>query len=89
MTPSEFMFNELQWLPFRKRIQYHTCIMVYKSLTDMAPEYTTELFNKVSETHGRNLRSVDNDLLKSRILEHATMTDLSQSRVQRNGTRFL
>ena len=64
MTPFEFMFNEFQWLPFPKRIQYHNCIMVYKTLTDMAPEYTTELFNKVSETHGRNLRSVDNDLLK-------------------------
>ena len=37
---------------------------MYKTLTDMAPEYMTELFNKVSETHCRNLRSVDNDLLK-------------------------
>ena len=31
-TPSLLMFNELKWLPFPKRIQYHTCIMIYKTL---------------------------------------------------------
>ena len=57
------MFNELKWLPFPKRIQYYTCIVMYKTLNGMAPDYMTELFNKVSETHS-SLRSVDNDLLR-------------------------
>ena len=67
MTPSELMFNELQWLPFPKRVRYHTCIMMYKTLAGLAPEYMTELFNKASETHCRNLRSVDKDLLVLKI----------------------
>ncbi|MCW4347252.1 MAG: hypothetical protein N0E48_28465 [Candidatus Thiodiazotropha endolucinida] len=64
MAPSQSMFQELQWLPFPKRIQYHTCIMMYKSLNGMAPRYMTDLFCKVSEMHGRPLRSVNNELLR-------------------------
>ena len=44
MTSSQLMFNKLQWLPFQKRIQYHTCIMMFKSQTGMAPNYMTDLF---------------------------------------------
>ena len=29
MTPSETMFRELNWLPFYKRVQYHTYILMY------------------------------------------------------------
>ena len=50
MTPSPLMFNKLKWLPFPKRIYDHTRIMMYKTLKGMAPDYMTELFNKVSET---------------------------------------
>ena len=64
MAQSLLMFNELKWLPFPKRIQHHTCIMINKTLKGMAPDYMTELFNEVSEPHSRNLRSVDNDLLR-------------------------
>ena len=39
MTPSEQLLKELNWLPFPKRVQYHTCLMVYKSITGQAPEY--------------------------------------------------
>ena len=63
MTPSESMFSELKWLSFPKRIQYHVSIMMYKSLNNLAPDYMSDLFNKVSESHSRNLRSVSNDLL--------------------------
>ena len=38
--------------------------MMYKSLTDIAPDYMADLFNKVSDTHNRYLRSVGNDLLR-------------------------
>ena len=54
-TPSNQMFNILNWLPIQKRVQYHTCILVYKSLNNM--------ISKPSMTHQRHLRSTDNDLL--------------------------
>ena len=38
MTPSEQLFKELNWLPFPKRAQYHTCLTVYKSINEQAPE---------------------------------------------------
>ena len=63
LTPSQSMFNQLKWLSFPRRVQYHTCVMVYKALNHMSPEYITDLFTKVSETHNRSTRSVDNDLL--------------------------
>ena len=64
MTPSQCMFNELNWLPFPKQVQYHTCIMVYKVMKGLAPENINELFIKTSEMHTRNLRSVDNEQLR-------------------------
>ena len=64
MTPSEFMIRELNWLPFFKRVTYHKCVFMYKSLNNIAQDYQTERFMKVSETHNRQLRSADNDLLK-------------------------
>ena len=52
MTPSNQIFQEISWLTFSQRIQYHTCAMVYKSLNGQAPEYLTNLLTS-SETHGR------------------------------------
>ena len=63
MTPSQSMFDQLKWLSFPKRIQYHASIMMYKSLNNLAPDFMIDLFSKVSESHSRNLRSVENDLL--------------------------
>ena len=31
MTPSEQLFKELNWPPFPKQVQYHTCLIVYIS----------------------------------------------------------
>ena len=64
LTPSHIMFNELKWLSFPKRAQYHTCIMMYKTLHGSAPEYMSNLFVKPSEVHNRNLRSIDNETLR-------------------------
>ena len=64
ITPSHIMFNELKWLFFPKRVQYHTCIMMYKTLHGSAPEYMSNLFVKPSEVHNRNLRSIDNETLR-------------------------
>ena len=38
---------------------------MYKFLNNIAPDYLTERFMRVSETHNRQLRSADNDLLIS------------------------
>ena len=63
MTPSEQLFKELNWLPFPKRVQYHTCLMVYKSITGQAPEYISSMLTYVSEHHERQTRSTVLDLL--------------------------
>ena len=63
-TPSQSMFSELNWLIFPKRVQYHSGTMVYKALHGLAPEYIVDLFTKVSDSHSRHLRSVDNELLR-------------------------
>ena len=63
MTPSEQLFKELTWLPFPKRIQYHTCLMVYKSITGQAPKYVSSMLTYVSEHHERQTRSTVFDLL--------------------------
>ena len=64
MTPSQLMFQELGWLTFPIRIQYHIGVMVFKSLNGLAPEYLTNLLTKPSQMHDRNLRSNDKDILK-------------------------
>ena len=43
MTPSQQLFKELNWLPFPKRVQYHTCLMVYKSIAGQAPNISISL----------------------------------------------
>ena len=63
LTPSLRMFNELQWLSFPRRVQYHSCVMVYKALNNLAPDYVKDLFKNVSDKHNRNTRSVDKALL--------------------------
>ena len=62
LTPSQVMFIEMKWLTFPQRVQYHTCVMVYKALHSMAPEYITDLSTKTSYVHNRNLRTVNNQL---------------------------
>ena len=64
MTPSNQIFQELGWLTFSQRVQYHTCVMVFKSLNGQEPEYLTNLLTRSSETHGRSLRSNDKEVLK-------------------------
>ena len=64
MTPSKEMFRELGWLTFTNRVEYHICIMVFKSLNGQAPEYLSSLLAKSSETNTRNLRSSEQEILK-------------------------
>ena len=61
MTPSEQLFKELNWLPFPKRVQFHTCLTVYKSITGQVPEYISSMLTY--EHHERQTRSTVLDLL--------------------------
>ena len=63
MTPSEQLFKELIWLSFPKRVQYHTCLTVYKSITGQTPEYISIMLTYISEHHDRQTRSTVLDLL--------------------------
>ena len=66
MTPSADMFQELQWLPFPKRMQYHTQIMMFKALNGIAPDYLSNMFLKISDSHVLNLRSAEKSPLQNR-----------------------
>ena len=88
MTPSRLMFSELKWLTFPKRVDYHTCTMVYKALNNLAPNYICERFIMTSDIHSRNLRSVDNKMLTFQVLKHLVMEILLQYLQQNFGTRY-
>ena len=53
MTPSEQIFKELNWLPFPKRAQYHTCLTVYNSISGQAPKYISSLPTNAWDHHER------------------------------------
>ena len=46
MTPSKEMFQELGWLTFTNIVEYHICVMVFKSLNGQAPDYLSSLIRK-------------------------------------------
>ena len=42
-TPTHGLFKQLKWLSFNDRCKYHTSILVYKTLNNMAPLYMTDI----------------------------------------------
>ena len=56
MTPSEQLFKALNRLTSPKRVQYHTCLMVYNGINGLAPEYISSMLTYVSEQHERHTR---------------------------------
>ena len=87
LTPEQ-LFKELNWLPFPKRVQYHTCLMVYKSITGQAPEYISSVLTYVSEHHERQTRSTFS--IYCRFPDHIqpTLTGHFQFKVQNYGTVY-
>ena len=49
MTCSKSKFRELQWLLFPLRVEYHSCIMIFKAMNNQTPEYISNLFTMASE----------------------------------------
>ena len=43
-TSSKEMFDELKWLSFDKRYDYHIGLLVYKCINNSAPKYISSLF---------------------------------------------
>ena len=56
------ILHDLHWLPVRKRILFKILLMVYKSLSDLAPAYITELITPYNPS--RDLRSGSKRLLQ-------------------------
>src|SRR6218665_3991224 len=62
---SDYMIDELHWLPILARVRYKVLLLVAKSQQDLAPEYLGDLMSKPpSARSSRPLRSADRcDLL--------------------------
>jgi len=60
--------DKLHWLRFTQRVTYKLCLLVYKSLHDMAPHYLTELVTPLASNQtGRRLRSASSlDVVRPR-----------------------
>src|SRR6218665_1228907 len=62
---SDYMIEELHWLPILARVRYKVLLLVAKSQQGLAPRYLCELMSKpLSARSSRPLRSADRcDLL--------------------------
>ena len=58
-APSTDLFKELKWLNFSDRCRYHSAVLVYKTLNNMAPSYMSEIVS-FSENNLYMLRSITN-----------------------------
>jgi len=58
------MRNSLHWLNFPEQVTYKLCLLTYKCLLGLAPDYLTRLCVHVATVHGRpRLRSSDDHQL--------------------------
>ena len=62
-TAAAPLLQRLRWLTIDKLISRETCTIVYKSLTDLAPEKLGNIFEKLSNIHTRVLRNTNAILL--------------------------
>ena len=56
------LFKMLKWMPFQERVNFKTCILMFKSLNGLSPSYLQN-FYYVSEQHSYNTRSAARNLL--------------------------
>ena len=56
-APSVPLRKELGWLSIKEMIVKETSTMVYKSLNDLAPQYLSDLFVRLSDFQTRELRN--------------------------------
>ena len=63
-------FKELTWLKFADRCNYHTAVLIYKTMKNMIPSYMTDIHFSENKTH--KLRSISN---KDLVLKDITRTN--------------
>src|SRR6218665_2872504 len=74
---SDYMINELHWLPILARVRYKVLLLPAKSQQGLGPKYLCELMSKPPSARcSRPLRSAD----RCDLLIHWSRTSLSQNR---------
>ena len=65
-TPSKDLFTQLRWLSFGNRCNYHTALLIYKSLNNLTEKYIKDIIS-FSKNSSYNLRSATrHDITNSR-----------------------
>lgn len=59
---SDSLFEQLHWLP-QNSIEFHQALLMYKSLTNLAPDYMSSLFHFTHQPNTQNLRSASTNTL--------------------------
>ena len=62
-TPSSELFQQLGWMRFDEMVKYKKCILMYKSLNNLAPAYMSNKFTYSYDIHNLDLRSATNQWL--------------------------
>ncbi len=62
-TPTLPLLNELKWMTPMDRVSYHQAVMVYQSLSGLAPLYRKDMFTSVKDVNNRNTRNADTNKL--------------------------
>jgi len=62
-TPTPGLFKQLKWLSFSDRCKYHTSILIYKTLNNMAPSYMTDIISFSKNDHYSLWSVKHNDLV--------------------------
>ena len=62
-TPSSELFQQLGWMKFDDTVKYRKCMLMYKSLHNLAPTYLGNKFTYTHNIHNLDLRSTSNQTL--------------------------
>ena len=62
-TLSGDMFQQLEWMPVAKRINYNKAVLTYKAMNNLTPSYISDLLTPTALVCNRNLRSSENGSL--------------------------
>jgi hypothetical protein len=66
-TPTKGLFKSLNWLSFNERCKYHSAVLIYKVINQIAPAYLLDILT-FSRNEKHNLRSsIHNDLVLQKI----------------------
>ncbi len=57
IPPQQGYVFSLKWMPIHDRIKFHKVTMVYKSVTNLAPNYMKNMFTYVRDSHSCTTRS--------------------------------